>query len=161
MASGLGATFKWLGAAHHRISYKHLTIIIDPLYTRLPGDKPHLEEKIEELKDVDYLLLTHGHLDHARDFAELALKHGPEVFAPAKCLADLEKAERKSGLRFDRSKWRGLEDIEGASFEIDDIEVTPYRIGTEDVDLWFVRSMFIRPWVHGRPFASNTGLKWI
>jgi L-ascorbate metabolism protein UlaG (beta-lactamase superfamily) len=156
-----GILLKWLGAAHHHISYKNLGIIIDPLYTRLPGDKPHLKAKKEDLGNVDYLLLTHGHLDHSRDFADLALEHGPEVFAPRKCLADIEKAERISGLRFDRSKWRCLEDVEGTSFEIDDIEVTPYRIGTEDVDLWFVRSMFIRPWIHGKPLASATGLKWM
>ena len=141
MKSGSGATFKWLGTAHHRISYKGLTIVIDPLYMRLPGDKPHLEEKPEDLENIDYLLLTHGHLDHARDFPQLALRHGPEVFTPAECMADLEKEERKPGLRFDRSKWSNLEDCEGATFTIDDMEVTPYRIGTEEVDLCFLRSM--------------------
>ncbi len=161
MAVEGGVRLRWLGAAHHHISYKDLKIIIDPLYTRLPGDKPHLETTREQLERVDCLLLTHGHLDHSWDFAELALRHNPEVFAPEKCLADVEKAERRSALRFDRSKWRNLEDVEGTPFEIDDIEVTPYRIGTEEVDLWFVRSMFIRPWIHGRPLASVTGLKWM
>lgn len=161
MAAEHGVGLRWLGAAHHHISYKNLRVIIDPLYSRLPGDKPHLEAKKGDLGNVDYLLLTHGHLDHSWDFPELALTHNPEVFAPEKCLADIERAERRSALRFDRSKWHGLEDIEGTPFNIDDIEVTPYRIGTEEVDLWFVRSMFIRPWIHGKPLASTTGLKWM
>jgi L-ascorbate metabolism protein UlaG (beta-lactamase superfamily) len=161
MDSELGVTFKWHGAAHHHISCKDLKIVIDPLYSRLPGDRPHLEATGEDIEKIDYLLLTHGHLDHSWDFPELALKHGPKVFAPEGCLADIKKAEARSGLRFDRSRWQSLEDIEGTTFSIGDIEVTPYRIGTEDIDFWFIRSMFIRPWIHGKPLATGTGLKWI
>jgi len=154
-------TFKWHGAAHYHILYNDLRIIIDPLYTRLPGDKPHLEAKKEDLDRVDYLLLTHGHLDHAWDFADIAVKHNPEVFAPAECLADIEKAEARSGLRLDRSKWRPLEENVGTAFGIGGIEVTPHRIGTEEIDFWFIRSMFVRPWIHGRPLAGATGLRWM
>lgn len=156
-----GTILKWHGAAHYHIFYKNLRIIIDPLYTRLPGDKPHLKATPQDLEGVDYLLLTHGHLDHSWDFTELALKHNPEVFAPEECLADIEKAEARSGLRFDKSKWRSLEKIEGTAFNIADIEVTPYRIGTEEIDFWFIRSMFVRPWIHGRPTATGVGLKWL
>ena len=36
------ATFQWHGAAHYQIAYKDRKTLIDPLYTRLPGDKPPL-----------------------------------------------------------------------------------------------------------------------
>jgi L-ascorbate metabolism protein UlaG (beta-lactamase superfamily) len=152
---------KWLGAAHYQIFYKNISAIIDPFYSRMPGDKPHLKETKERLNSVDYLLLTHGHLDHSWDFPELALRHGPRVFAPEACLVDIKKEERRSGLRFDRSNWHSLEELQGSSFEIADIEVTPYKIGTEVIDLWFLRSMLVRPLIHGKPSAWATAFKML
>lgn len=152
---------QWHGAAHHHITHGELKIIIDPLYTRLPGDKPHLKATKEDIDRVDYLLLTHGHLDHSWDFAAIAVKHMPEVYAPEKCLVDLRKEEARSKTPFDISKYHALEKIKGMAFNIADIEVTPYQIGTEEVDFWFVRSMFLRPWLHGLPQAIPTGIKWM
>lgn len=161
MDSGEKIIFQWHGAAHHHIFYKKLKIVVDPLYTRLPGDKPHLKAKKEDLAGIDYLLLTHGHLDHSWDFPWLALKHNPEVYAPAECLPDILKEEKRSKTAFDDSKFHPLEQIKSSSFHIDDIEITPYQIGTEEIDFWFIRSMFIRPWLHGVPQAIPTGIKWL
>jgi L-ascorbate metabolism protein UlaG (beta-lactamase superfamily) len=161
MTGNNGIVLKWHGAAHYHIFYKKLRIIIDPLYTRLPGDKPHLEAAARDLDKVDYILLTHGHLDHSLDFPELALKHKPTVFAPDKCLTGVEKKLTPSDREGCKSKWHALEKAKGDTFEIDDIRVTPYQIGAEEIDLWFIRSMFVRPWVHGKPTASAFGLKWL
>lgn len=154
-------TFLWHGAAHYHIYYKNLTIIIDPLYTRLPGDKPHLEASKDEVEHIDYLLLTHGHLDHSWDFPYLASRHNPETYAPEECLRDIKREETGSDLEFDRSKLHGLEKVKGTKFNIADIEVTPYQIGTEEIDFWFIREMFLRPWRHGRPGAVPAGFRWL
>jgi hypothetical protein len=152
---------QWHGAAHYHMSYRGLKIIIDPLYTRLAGDKPHLPVTKDDIDGIDYLLLTHGHLDHSWDFPYLAAKHHPEAYAPAECLKEIRKKQSGSGSGFDSSKLHALEEIKGTSFTIADIEVTPYQIGTEEIDFWFIRSMFIRPWIHGRPWAVPTGFKWL
>ncbi len=154
-------TFLWHGAAHYHVHYKKLTIIIDPLYTRLPGDKPHLEVTKDDVDRVDHLLLTHGHLDHSADFPYLAAKHNPETYAPEECLRDIRREETGSDLEFDRSKLHSLEKIKGTQFNIADIEVTPYQIGTEEIDFWFIREMFLRPWRHAQPGAIPAGFKWL
>ncbi|UCD56476.1 MAG: MBL fold metallo-hydrolase [Candidatus Hydrogenedentota bacterium] len=161
MSLGDRITLLWHGAAHYHIYYRNLTIIIDPLYTRLPGDKPHLEAIKEDLDRVEYLLLTHGHLDHSWDFPHIAAKHDPETYAPAECLLDIPKEEVRLGRQCDRLKWQSLEEIKGTTFKIADIDVTPFQIGTEEIDFWFIRSMFIRPWLHGAPRAVATGFKWM
>jgi len=154
-------TLKWHGAAHYHLFHNDLRIVLDPLYTRLPGDKPHLSATKESLDKLDFLLLTHGHLDHSWDFPYLVAKHNPEVYAPEEFLIDIEEQKEHPGFSFDWSKWHGLEKFRGRTFNIDQIEVTPYQIGTEEIDFWFIRSMFIRPWLHGKPTASLAGLKWL
>ena len=154
-------TLVWHGAAHYHISYKNLKIIIDPLYTRLKGDIPHLEVTKEDLDRIDYLLLTHAHLDHSRDFPHLLAEHSPEAYAPREYLSAIQHAKAYSALKFDDSKCHSLEKAKGKTFNVSDIEVTPYQIGTEEIDFWFIRSMFIRPWRHWKPGAIPFGLKWL
>lgn len=161
MTSNHRVTLTWHGAAHYQISYKKLKTVIDPLYNRLPGDRPHLELSRDHLDRIDYLLLTHGHLDHSWDVPYLATKHKPEVYAPGECLRDMRREAERSGAGHDTPSCHALDEIKGTTFGIADIEVTPYQIGTEEIDFWFVRSMFFRPWLHWRPAAIPTGIKWL
>jgi phosphoribosyl 1,2-cyclic phosphodiesterase len=154
-------TFQWHGAAHHHISYNNMKIIVDPLYTRLRGDIPHLEVTKEDVQKIDYLLLTHGHLDHSMDFPYLLAKHNPEAYAPEEYLNDIQRGKAHSDLEFDLSKCHSLEKVKGKTFRISEIEVTPYQIGTEEIDFWFIRSMCIRPWLHLKPRVIPFGLKWL
>ena len=70
MATEGKITFQWHGAAHHHIFYKNLRILIDPLYTRLPGDKPHLNAKREDLGGSysNYAVVRHTEREFAVDF---------------------------------------------------------------------------------------------
>jgi L-ascorbate metabolism protein UlaG (beta-lactamase superfamily) len=156
-----GISFLWHGAAHYQISYENTRILLDPLYTRLPGDKPHLDVTRDDLDGVDHLLLTHGHLDHSWDVPYLVAKHHPEAYAPDECLRDVKREAQRSGTELDLAKWHGLERIKGKTFAIADIDVTPYQIGTEEIDFWFIRSMFLRPWMHATPSAVPAGIKWM
>lgn len=151
----------WNGAAHYHIFYRGLRIVIDPLITRLPGDKPHLELTREDIDKIDLLLLTHGHLDHSWDFPRLFLDHSPETYAPADCIKDVRREAARRHTDFDRSTFHALEESKGEPFRFADIEVTAHQIGTEEIDFWFLREMFLRPWRHGRPGAVPTGLRWL
>jgi L-ascorbate metabolism protein UlaG (beta-lactamase superfamily) len=153
--------FQWHGAAHYQITYKNLKTLIDPLYTRLPGDKPHLSVTRDQVGPIDYLLLTHGHLDHSWDVPYLVAKRAPEVYAPGECLRDVQREVKQSGAAFSIQKYHSLEEIKGKSFAVADLDITPYQIGTEEIDLWFIRSMFVRPWVHATPSAVPTGIRWL
>jgi L-ascorbate metabolism protein UlaG (beta-lactamase superfamily) len=156
-----GISFLWHGAAHYQILYGSLKILLDPLYTRPPGDKPHLDVARDDLDRVDTLLLTHGHLDHSWDVPYLVAKHRPETYAPGGCLRDVQREAKRSGAELDLAKWHGLEGIKGKTFGIADIDVTPYQIGSEEIDFWFIRSMFLRPWLHATPSAVPAGIKWM
>ena len=160
MATDDDITLVWHGAAHYHIYYKDLRILLDPLYTRLPGDKPHLDVTREDLDRIDYLLLTHGHLDHSWDVPYLVARHNPEVYAPEACLRDVRREVGRSDADCDETRWHGLGEIKGKTFAVADIEVTPYGIGTEEIDFWFIRSMFLRPWLHATPSALPVGIRW-
>lgn len=160
MASDRRITFVWHGAAHYHIHCDGLRTVIDPLYSRLPGDRPHLGLTRDDLDRIDYLLLTHGHLDHSWDFPYLAARHDPVVYAPADCLRDARREAERSASAVDTTSWRALEGSAGKTFDIADIEVTPYHIGTEAIDFWFIRSMCLRPWLHATPRAIPAGIRW-
>ncbi len=152
---------QWHGAAHYQIHYRGLKILIDPLYTRLPGDQPHLSVTRDDLDRVDHILLTHGHLDHARDFPYLAAKHDPEIYAPGACRKSAERMAKRQGSTLSADKYHSLEEVKGKTFAIADLDVVPYQIGTEEVDLWFLRSMFMRPLANAIPSATAAGLRWL
>jgi len=140
--------FTWHGCAHYHIRYKGKRIVIDPLYHRPRGDTPHLGLSRDDIDHIDYLLLTHAHMDHSWDFPYLAARHHPQAYGPGKYLADVQKKGRRRGLGFNPSMLHALEKVKGQRFWIDDIEVTPYQIGTEQIDWWFIRTMLIRPYRH-------------
>jgi L-ascorbate metabolism protein UlaG (beta-lactamase superfamily) len=152
---------KWHGAAHYHIFHQDMRIVVDPLYTRLPGDVPHLEAKREDLERIDYLLLTHGHLDHSYDFPYLLFKHDPVAYAPEEYLQAIKRRAKRDERDFDFSRCHSLEDVEGTPLQIGDIQITPYRIGTEEIDFWFIRSMFVRPLVQKRPATVPFGFRWL
>ena len=154
-------TLQWHGAAHYQIDYQGLKILIDPLYTRLPGAQPQLSVTRDDLDRIDHLLLTHGHLDHSWDFPYLAAKYGPEIYAPGACQAAVKRMAKRLGSTLSAGQYHRLEETKGKSFGIADLDVRPYQIGTEEIDLWFLRSMLSRPLIHATPSAFPAGLRWL
>ena|GEM_PF-4589314 len=152
---------QWHGAAHYHIYYKNLRIVIDPIYTRALAAKPVLGVSKEDVDSIDFLLLTHAHVDHSWDFPYLASKHKPAAYVPEGYLNYLIKKEKKWGLDFDFSKFRALDQIKGESFQIADIKVTPYHIGTEKVDISVVYQSFIRGLRHMSFSVTPAGMKFL
>lgn len=140
--------FTWHGCAHYHIQYQGKRIIIDPLYHRPAGATPHLPVSREDVDGIDYLLLTHAHLDHSWDFPFLASRYQPQAYGSAHYLAYIQKKAKRWGLNFNPATFHSLEEARAKSFFIDDIEVTPYQIGTEQIDFWFIRTTIIRPYRH-------------
>ena len=126
--------FTWHGCAHYHIQHRGKRIVIDPLYHRPVGATPHLPVTRQDADGIDYLLLTHVHLDHSWDFPFLASRHQPQAYGPAHYLTYIQKKAKRWGMQFNTSKLHALERAKGQSFFIGDIEVTPYQIGTERID---------------------------
>jgi L-ascorbate metabolism protein UlaG (beta-lactamase superfamily) len=153
--------FTWHGCAHYHIQYQGKRIVIDPLYHRPAGATPHLTVSRQDVDAIDYLLLTHAHMDHSWDFPYLASRYQPQAYGPAHYLAYIQKKAKRWGMNFDAAKLHGLEDVKGQSFLIEDIEVTPYQIGTERIDFWFIRTTAIRPYRHLSFAAMLAGHKFL
>lgn len=140
--------FTWHGCAHYHIQHQGKRIVIDPLYHRPVGATPHLPVTRQDVDCIDYLLLTHAHLDHSWDFPFLASRHQPQAYGPAHYLTYIQKKAKRWGMQFNASKLHALESAKGQSISIGDIEVTPYQIGTERIDFWFLRTTTVRPYRH-------------
>jgi L-ascorbate metabolism protein UlaG (beta-lactamase superfamily) len=69
------AAMRWLGAAGFEFSVGPLRVCIDPF--ELPGSGHALLSGVRP----DAILVTHGHLDHARDVPTLARRTGAAVYA--------------------------------------------------------------------------------
>src|SRR5437868_12279559 len=73
-----GIKLTWLGHATFLIETPAgKTILVDPWVMR----NPMCPEKEKDIKKVDVMLCTHGHLDHIGDAVEIAKKHTPGIVA--------------------------------------------------------------------------------
>ncbi len=81
----------WLGHATARItSTTGKVIVIDPFLTKNPKT-PEKYKDLKALGKVDLILVTHGHIDHTRDLAELARLTGAIVVANFEYVIQLRK----------------------------------------------------------------------
>src|SRR5207249_2598698 len=68
----------WFVLSHLLVSGREL-VLID---TGLIGDARRIRQAVERLGELKAILLTHGHLDHTANAAELQDWSGAKVYAP-------------------------------------------------------------------------------
>ena len=61
-------------------------VVIDPFF----GDNPACEIGVDEVGEVDYILVTHGHFDHFSDCVPLARRTGAQVVSTFEIASFLE-----------------------------------------------------------------------
>jgi L-ascorbate metabolism protein UlaG (beta-lactamase superfamily) len=72
--------FKWLGTAAYILEIEQTRILFDPFFFRNSDSSPVLKTKREELKNIDAIFITHGHIDHVTDAAWFAENQGVPVY---------------------------------------------------------------------------------
>ena len=67
----------WLSHGSWLIETAEHRVLLDPFL----NDNPAATVKAEELSDIGYILISHGHFDHVADAAEIANKHNATLIA--------------------------------------------------------------------------------
>jgi L-ascorbate metabolism protein UlaG (beta-lactamase superfamily) len=103
-----GTTITWLGHATFRLETPGgKTILIDPWVM----NNPMCPESEKNLKELDVMLITHGHGDHIGDAVEIAKKHSPKVVAIPEMSAWLEKKRVKNTAMMNKGGTQVVGDI--------------------------------------------------
>ncbi|RLD40524.1 MAG: hypothetical protein DRI89_11815 [Bacteroidetes bacterium] len=96
----------WLGHASFFIRLGGTTLITDPVFYNLSFIKRHIGIPcdIEEIKGIDYLLLSHGHRDH---FDKKTLNKLISVNPDIEALVPLDNSSffKKKGVKFQEAGW--------------------------------------------------------
>ena len=103
----------WLGhSAFKFISQNGSIVYVDPFLK----DNPSTPDEHKEVKNADYILLTHGHEDHVGDTLEIAEKTGCKVVG----IVELIGLLKKKGLNEDQA----VEFNKGGTVSFEDFSVT-------------------------------------
>jgi L-ascorbate metabolism protein UlaG (beta-lactamase superfamily) len=109
MSEGASIDLRWHGVACVELRWQDQRLLFDPYLTASRPD------------DVGLILVSHGHFDHVRDAAAVALASGATVVAPRAALLGLHRA----GL--DWSLLRACEQTESIPFGAGRVRVLPSR----------------------------------
>lgn len=79
--------FKWPGVAGIELKVEDSILIVDPYFTRAPFYKmwagriaPDRELTGKYIKNCDFVLVTHSHIDHLMDVPDVIRKHHCSVY---------------------------------------------------------------------------------
>ncbi|MFP3178618.1 MAG: metal-dependent hydrolase [Thermocladium sp.] len=84
-----GSYLRWLGHAAFELRAGGKTILIDPWISN-----PMSPVSINDLKQVDFILVTHDHSDHLGETVEIAKRTGATVVGVFELMVHLEEKER-------------------------------------------------------------------
>jgi L-ascorbate metabolism protein UlaG (beta-lactamase superfamily) len=80
----------WLGQSGFRIKTPGgKTIVIDPWITQGPKAPPEFKNDLSALGHVDFLLVTHAHVDHLADAPDIAKLNQSILYGPADMITPL------------------------------------------------------------------------
>jgi L-ascorbate metabolism protein UlaG (beta-lactamase superfamily) len=136
----------WYGTASLKIESQNCAVMLDPYITRnstLPPMKP------ADLNNVNAVLLTHGHFDHASDLPSLVNDCPIPVYASAETVKVLAKKERYMSLDLNPV-------IYGTKFEAGDFIITPYKAEHVKFDILLILRTIFR--ILKNPFSTANSL---
>ena len=97
---------RWLGHSAFEIKIGGKTLLTDPLIS----SNPKAGVTVDQITNVDYILLSHGHFDHVGDTVALCKKTGAKLIAPPELFVTLSK-QGVEGIFANPTGWLPLEGI--------------------------------------------------
>ncbi len=88
--SGVKMELRWLGHAAWLVKFSTTTIVIDPFLT----GNPKAAISASDLKDVNYVLVTHDHSDHLGDAFSIVKNTGAKLVS----MFEISQEAKKSGV---------------------------------------------------------------
>lgn len=138
----------WYGTASIKIESHNCAVMLDPYVARnssLPAMIP------ADLDNVNALLLTHGHFDHASDLPLLIRNSPVPVYASEKTVKELSEKDKKNTLNFKPV-------IPGKAFNAGNFIITPYKADHVKFDIPLIIKTILRifkkPVLNAAPLAG-------
>ncbi len=97
---------RWLGHSAFEIKIGGKTLITDPF---LSGN-PKAGATVDQITNLDYILVSHGHFDHVGDTVEICKRTGAKVIAPPELFVALSK-QGAEGMFANPTAWLPLDGI--------------------------------------------------
>ncbi|MEM3791237.1 MAG: metal-dependent hydrolase [Candidatus Micrarchaeaceae archaeon] len=108
---------RWLGHAAWLIEGAAAKVVIDPFIK----NNPKAPVKVEELKDIDLVIVTHNHFDHFGDSIEIANRNKAKFAAVFETVNEASKNGLQESLALGMNKGGPLEEaVEGIEMAITD-----------------------------------------
>lgn len=116
---------RWLGHSAWLIEHENIKILIDPFIS----ENPSCPVKVGDLNNIDFIIVTHNHMDHLGDTIDISNMTGAKVISMFENVNMMQKDGLKSENGIGLNKGSDLSDFGGVKVAFVDAIHSGYEVG--------------------------------